>query len=144
MRKAFSGLRASAHTAALVWTGHLLRGALHDHSKCSHSQSSSIPLPAVEVFPTKGWNILAMHIPHQNIGTPQINKTTDNLVEKWAEDLKTDSSGGAVVKNPPANAGDMGSSPGPGRSHVPRSKTKPERLRARAPQQEKPTHHNEE
>ena len=29
--------------------------------------------------------------------------------------------GGAVVKNPPANAGDKGSSPGPGRSHMPRS-----------------------
>ena len=29
--------------------------------------------------------------------------------------------GGAVVKNPPANAGDTGLSPGPGRSHVPRS-----------------------
>ena len=29
--------------------------------------------------------------------------------------------GGAVVKNPPANAGDTGSSPGPRRSHVPRS-----------------------
>ena len=28
---------------------------------------------------------------------------------------------GAVVKNPPANAGDTGSSPGPGRSHTPRS-----------------------
>ena len=26
--------------------------------------------------------------------------------------------GGAVVKNPPANAGDMGSSPGPERFHV--------------------------
>ena len=26
--------------------------------------------------------------------------------------------GGAVVKNAPANAGDMGSSPGPGRSHM--------------------------
>ena len=26
--------------------------------------------------------------------------------------------GGAVVKNPPANTGDMGSSPGPGRSHM--------------------------
>ena len=25
---------------------------------------------------------------------------------------------GAVVNNPPANAGDMGSSPGPGRSHM--------------------------
>ena len=29
--------------------------------------------------------------------------------------------GGAVVKNPPANAGDMGSSPGQGRSHMPQS-----------------------
>ena len=27
--------------------------------------------------------------------------------------------GGAEVKNPPANAGNMGSSPGPGRSHMP-------------------------
>ena len=26
--------------------------------------------------------------------------------------------GGTVVKNPPANAGDTGSSPGPGRSHT--------------------------
>ena len=29
--------------------------------------------------------------------------------------------GGAVVKNPPANAGDTGSIPGTGRSHMPRS-----------------------
>ena len=27
--------------------------------------------------------------------------------------------GGTVVKNPPANAGDTGLSPGPGRSHMP-------------------------
>ena len=27
--------------------------------------------------------------------------------------------GGAVLKNPPANAGDTGSIPGPGRSHMP-------------------------
>ena len=27
--------------------------------------------------------------------------------------------GGAVVKNPPAAAGDTGSSPGPGKSHMP-------------------------
>ena len=33
-----------------------------------------------------------------------------------------------MVKNPPANAGDMGSSPGPGGSHMPRSNY------ARAPQ----------
>ena len=36
--------------------------------------------------------------------------------------------GGAVVKNPPANAGDTGSSPGLGRSHMLRSNY------ARAPQ----------
>ena len=29
--------------------------------------------------------------------------------------------GGTVVKNPPANAGNTGLSPGPGRSHMPRS-----------------------
>ena len=29
--------------------------------------------------------------------------------------------GGAVVERPPANAGDTGSSPGPGRSHMLRS-----------------------
>ena len=28
---------------------------------------------------------------------------------------------GAVVKNPPANAGDTGLIPGPGRSHMPQS-----------------------
>ena len=33
--------------------------------------------------------------------------------------IQQDFPGGAVVKNPLANAGDMGSSPGPGRSHVP-------------------------
>ena len=38
--------------------------------------------------------------------------------EIWGE---LDFLDGAVVKNPPANAGDTGSSPGPGRSHMPRS-----------------------
>ena len=32
-----------------------------------------------------------------------------------------DFAGGAAVKNPPANAGDTGSSPGLGGSHMPRS-----------------------
>ena len=65
--------------------------------------------------------------------------------------------GGTVVKNPPANAGDTGSIPGPGRSHMPpqllnlRSRAHEPQLlsphattteartpRARAPQQKKP------
>ena len=40
--------------------------------------------------------------------------------DKFVLILKRDFPGGAVVKNPPANAGDTGSSPGPGRSHMPR------------------------
>ena len=64
-----------------------------------------------------------------------------------SQELKIESGdfpSGAVVKNPPANAGDTGSRPGPGRSHMPRSDYVPEpqllslRSRAHAPQQEKP------
>ena len=41
---------------------------------------------------------------------------------KYRQDKQfQDFPGGAVVKNLPANAGDTGSSPGPGRSHMPRS-----------------------
>ena len=36
-------------------------------------------------------------------------------------DVLEDFPGGIVVKNPPANAGDMGSSPGLGRSHMTRN-----------------------
>ena len=38
-----------------------------------------------------------------------------NLVAKQKQGFP----GGGVVKNPPANAGDTGSSPGLGRSHMP-------------------------
>ena len=41
--------------------------------------------------------------------------------QDYLETANRDFHGGAVVKNLPANAGDMGSSPGPGRSHMPRS-----------------------
>ena len=46
---------------------------------------------------------------------------------RWGENLgdqkigERDFPGGAAVKNLPANAGDTGLSPGPGRSHMPRS-----------------------
>ena len=51
-----------------------------------------------------------------------------------------------MVKNLPANAGDTGSIPGPGRFHMPRRNETcvPQLLspRAHALQQEKPVHHN--
>ena len=56
--------------------------------------------------------------------------------------------GGAVVKNLPANAGDTASSPGPGRSHMPRSgwARVPQLLRPRHLEpmlRNKRSHHNE-
>ena len=61
----------------------------------------------------------------------------DNLTSKINLTQKTTDkgfSGGAMVKNLPANAGDTGSSPGPGRSHTPQSN------KARVPQLLKPAH----
>ena len=43
------------------------------------------------------------------------------LRKKQSKNHPEDFPGGAVLKNPPANAGDTGSSPGLGRSHMPRS-----------------------
>ena len=62
----------------------------------------------------------------------------------WGKKEAQDFPGGTVVKNPPANAGDMGSSPSLGRFHMSRSNWArvPQllslRSRARALQQEKP------
>ena len=47
----------------------------------------------------------------------------ERIGDKTSKHLKgylRDFPGGSVVKNLPANAGDTCSSPGPGRSHVPR------------------------
>ena len=41
--------------------------------------------------------------------------------KKLSKNIRLGFPSGTVVKNPPANAGDTGSSPGPGRSHMPRS-----------------------
>ena len=46
---------------------------------------------------------------------------SDNMVMTFLKEANQDFPGGAVVKNLPVNAGDMGSIPGPGRSHMPRS-----------------------
>ena len=60
----------------------------------------------------------------------QCSSTDDWIKEVWyihrmeynlALRKKEGFPGGAVVKNPPANAGDTGLIPGPGRSHMPRS-----------------------
>ena len=60
-------------------------------------------------------------------GSPRNKKITqvfliDKRLEQALKERKYgDFPGGAVVKNLPASAGDTGSIPGPGRSHMPRS-----------------------
>ena len=63
----------------------------------------------------------------QGLGIQKPNTHLPGPREGFQGEIR-DFPGGAVVKNPPANAGDTGSSPGLGRSHVPRSN------QARAPQ----------
>ena len=54
---------------------------------------------------------------HSTLPRPGLGLTVDTLKENSEGFL-----GGAVVGNPPANAGDTGSSPGLGGSHMTRSK----------------------
>ena len=62
----------------------------------------------------------------------QAEKDIYNIVYMW--NLKKNKNellgfpGGAVVENLPANAGDTGSSPGLGRSHMPRSRSEERRV----------------
>ena len=53
-------------------------------------------------------------IPLQGIYPKEVKTSVQRFVHR-------DFPGGSVVKNPPANAGDTGSIPGPGRSHMPQS-----------------------
>ena len=61
-------------------------------------------------------NLDAYLTPHTKINSKGIK-----VLKIKAKTTELDFPGGAVVKNPPANAGDTGSSPGPGRSHMPQS-----------------------
>ena len=47
------------------------------------------------------------------------NRAPEYIKQQLTEMNREDFCGGAVGKNPPANAGDTGLSPGPGRSHMP-------------------------
>ena len=49
------------------------------------------------------------------------SESMDHPAEQPIKKLWAGFPGGSLVKNPPANAGDTGSIPGPGRSHMPQS-----------------------
>ena len=66
------------------------------------------------ILPTS-WVKEAMTMEMRKYSDPKDNESAIRQGGTWGFP------GGAAVKNPPADAGDTGSSPGPGRSHMLRS-----------------------
>ena len=110
--------------------------------------------PVVETLPSNAGGAGSIpgrgaKIPHAS-GPKNQNIKQEQYCNKLSKDFLKNGPhqgfpGGAVVKNPPANAGDTGLSPGPGRSHMPWSNyTRAPQLpslcsTAREPQLLKPT-----
>ena len=99
---------------------------------------------------SKGIKYLGINLPKE--AKDLYSENCKTLMKEFENDTNKGFPGGTVVKNPPANGGDTGSSPGPQRSHMPRSNesnvpqllslcataTEAHTPRAHAPQQEKP------
>ena len=67
-------------------------------------------------LPEKEFRIMIVKM-IQDLGK-RMEAKIEKMQEMFNKDLEEGFPGGAVVENLPANAGDMGSSPGPGRSHM--------------------------
>ena len=78
----------------------------------------------VENIPNMGKEIVSQAQEAQRVShriNPRRNMPRHILIKLSKSKHKEGFPGGAVVENLPANAGDTGSSPGLGRSHMPRS-----------------------
>ena len=78
--------------------------------------------PLVKYLELRSWSIYFQHF--IEIGKGENGKEYGRKKEVICQNVKNifqGFPGGAVVKNPPANAGDTSLSPGLGRSHMPRS-----------------------
>ena len=115
-------------------------------------------------FQTSSKQVLLQQANKRKITIEKWAKWERSVYNKHIRSRRRGFPSGTMVQNPPANAGDTGSSPGPGRSHMPRSNwvrapqllslrsrvcelqllsprattTEARAPRARAPQQEKP------
>ena len=105
-------------------------------------------IPGLARFPREGnrihSSILAWKIPWTEVSGGLQSMGLQRVQHDFVTKQQQDFPGGSVVKNPPANEGDTGSIPDPGRSHMPWSNyahmlqpSKPTRPRACALQQDK-------
>ena len=86
-------------------------GSVHGHLESLHNSRKAVP--------TKEWSALKPW-PFSCTGTP-VQFSGGQFDRLYIKNLSQGFPGGAVVEGLPANAGDAGSSPGLGRSHMPRS-----------------------
>ena len=89
----------------------------------SEVKIGNLPKKGFRVMIVKMIKELGMGMDVQSEKSEVFNKELENIKNNKREMKNTiiemmGFSGGGVVKNLPVNAGDMGSSPGPGRSHV--------------------------
>ena len=100
---------------------------LHKYEECGEATHHSI---FQEVIIVSGNNILntmrlfVNHISDRDLYTKYIKNSYNSIIKSQITQCKNGHRGfpgGAVVESPPANAGDTGSSPGLGGSHMPRS-----------------------
>ena len=96
---AVTAAKLNTVTNSAEW-GIFTSNPLFFHSPSSRSYNNSYPFHLILTYKV-----------------PSLGCKGDTIKKK----ISRDSLGGAVVRNPPANAGDMDSSPGSGRSHMLRS-----------------------
>ena len=81
-------------------------------------RNKQVPFPDTAV-PTPRWEARGRELGWGDVLGPSSPAGCMNHPGEQSLKIKPEGfPGGAVVKNPPANAGHMGSSPGPGRSHM--------------------------
>ena len=108
-------LRVPSHLRGRSWRAHCLAGPCLHYLKCQDIRGWGGPRA---ITTGKGVGLDVIHTP---LPTPPDHCLGQRTPAFSLEKLFGDFPGGAVVKNPPASAGDTGSSPGPGRSHMLRS-----------------------
>ena len=91
------------------------------HSECPSPQSLSQQLCLPPDTLTVGNHPGQSHAPPAETRKQGTKRGQENQEERLKRKGGGGFPGGAVVENPPASAGDTGSSPDPGRSHMPRS-----------------------
>ena len=115
----------------VIWTLQIMNGKHFENLIPFPLFSPHCPLSGAPKTQMWSYHVLTCNPPSPLFTCSLINKERHRMCEvmqpvhRWAfyvsKIMYGDFPCGAVVKNTPANAGDMCSSPGPGRSHIPRS-----------------------